>query len=345
MTTGPLTNNTLLSYTYDARNRLRSAGGLSYAYDPSANRIAITNGASVTRLVVNLNAALSRVLMRVKGGVTNYYVYGLGLLYEADDAGNTKTYHHDYRGSTVAISDGAGAAIDRVEYAAFGSMTYRAGNTDTPFLFNGRYGVQTDANGLLYMRARYYNPYICRFVNPDPAGFSGGLNFYAYADGNPISLVDPFGLWSWGQTSGVLRAVGGAFEVAAGVGLGVATSWTGVGGGLAAVHGLDQIQSGIRQAFSGNQVDSVTSSGLQAAGMSRNTANLADAGISIVGSLGAGIATAGIKASTIAASDPLAQGLNSAQIIYRADIGAKALLTDDFLALGGKAPLIWPSTT
>ena len=41
----------------------------------------------------------------------------------------------------------------------------RTGNTDTPFLFNGRYGVQTDANGLLYMRARYYNPYLCRFID------------------------------------------------------------------------------------------------------------------------------------------------------------------------------------
>jgi hypothetical protein len=44
------------------------------------------------------------------------------------------------------------------------------------------------------MRARYYNPYLCRFLNADPAGFSGGLNFYAYADGNPVSLIDPFGL-------------------------------------------------------------------------------------------------------------------------------------------------------
>jgi hypothetical protein len=52
----------------------------------------------------------------------------------------------------------------------------------------------TDLNGLLYMRARYYNPYLCRFINPDPAGFAGGLNFYCYADGNPVSWLDPFGL-------------------------------------------------------------------------------------------------------------------------------------------------------
>jgi hypothetical protein len=62
----------------------------------------------------------------------------------------------------------------------------------------------TDASGLLYMRARYYNPNICRFVNPDPAGFAGGLNWYAFADGNPISLLDPFGLGAiegWGGST------------------------------------------------------------------------------------------------------------------------------------------------
>jgi RHS repeat-associated protein len=75
--------------------------------------------------------------------------------------------------------------------------------------------VQTDPNGLLYMRARYYNPYICRFINPDPSGFKGGLNFYQFADGNPISEIDPFGLGAVGDndvtswiTSGAIGTAG-----------------------------------------------------------------------------------------------------------------------------------------
>ena len=200
LTSGPLTNNMFVSYTYDARNRLLSAGGLNYGYDPSANRVAITNGANVTRFVVNPNAALSQVLVRTKpDGSKTFYVYGVGLLYEVNETAggvetSTRTYHYDYRGSTVALTDGNGNVTARIEYSPYGTTTYRTGNTDTPFLFNGRYGVQTDANGLLYMRARYYNPYLCRFLNPDPSGFTGGLNFYAYADGNPVSLIDPFGL-------------------------------------------------------------------------------------------------------------------------------------------------------
>lgn len=197
LTSGPLTNSTFVAYAYNARNWLMGAGGLQYGYDPVANRTSLTNGATVTRFVVNPNATLPQVLMRIKPGVTNYYIYGLGLLYEVRETATstrTLTYHYDYRGSTVALTDSTGLPTDQIEYSSYGTTTYRAGTNDTPFLYNGRYGVMTDANGLLYMRARYYNPYLCRFINADPAGFAGGLNWYCYANGNPVSSIDPFGL-------------------------------------------------------------------------------------------------------------------------------------------------------
>lgn len=66
------------------------------------------------------------------------------------------------------------------------------------FLYNGEYGVSTDENCLYYMRARYYNPEIKRFINQDvltgSITDSPSLNRYAYVEGNPISLADPFGL-------------------------------------------------------------------------------------------------------------------------------------------------------
>jgi RHS repeat-associated protein len=73
-------------------------------------------------------------------------------------------------------------------------MNARSGTTDTPFLYNGKYGVQTDANGLLHMRARYYSPILRRFMTTDPIGLEGGQNYYAFADGNPLVYIDPFGL-------------------------------------------------------------------------------------------------------------------------------------------------------
>ena len=205
LTSAPLTNSAIVSYTYDARNRLLNAGGVTNAYDAMNNRVGLTSGTNSTVLVVNPNTKLPQVLMRIKNGVTNYYIYGAGLLYQVTETAtaiNTLTYHYDYRGSTIALSSDSGQVVDRIEYSAYGLTTYRVGLTDTPFLFNGRFGVQTDASGLLYMRARYYNPYLCRFINPDPTGFAGGLNHYAYANGNPVSLVDPFGLGAVGESGG-----------------------------------------------------------------------------------------------------------------------------------------------
>jgi type VI secretion system secreted protein VgrG len=54
----------------------------------------------------------------------------------------------------------------------------------------------TRAAGHAVYRARYYNPYISRFINGDPSGFGGGLNFYLFCNNNPISKTDPFGLWA-----------------------------------------------------------------------------------------------------------------------------------------------------
>ena len=287
-------------------------------------------------LVVNPNSKLPEVLMRIQNGVTTYYIYGPGLLYQVTETPtltNTLSYHYDYRGSTVAMTDGNGNVTDRMEYSLYGTLTYHLGTNSTPFQFNGRYGVQTDPNGLLYMRARYYNPYLCRFINPDPTGFKGGLNFYAYANGNPISLIDPFGLGVWTSVFGGLRVVGGGLEAAAGYSLAVAsgtaaigTSETvvgavgfgslAVGGAAIGAHGVDSFQTGFRQMISGEPVTSLTSQDLQAAGMSPTAANLTDAGIGVVGSLGAGFGASAVTASQVAASSSMADAPLLTQMAY-----------------------------
>lgn len=185
--------------TYDTRNRLIGMStGESFGYDPEGNRISVTAGGQTTRFVVN-PAGLSQVLMRKKpDGTKTFYVYGAGLLYEVDSSTNPQYYHYDLRGSTVAITDQTGRVTDRYQYAPHGRLAMHSGASDSPFQFCGQYGVQADQSGLLHMRARYYSPYTCRFINADPTGFGGGMNWYAYTDGNPISLVDPFGLAAQG---------------------------------------------------------------------------------------------------------------------------------------------------
>ncbi len=143
-----------------------------------------------------------------------------GLQYEANAANQTKTYHFEQVGSTIARTDDAGKVIGRSSYSAYGLTTFTEGDMATPFRYNGQAGVITEKNGLLHMRARYYSPYLMRFLNADPIGFSGGSNWFAYADGNPISLSDPFGLCAQsGNSSGYVSPYDADGSV----------NWTGVG--------------------------------------------------------------------------------------------------------------------
>lgn len=311
-------------YAYDIRNRLTMSTGVSYAYNAEDRRISMTTSEGVTKYVVNPNAAPDQVLIRTApGGRNTYYVYGLGLIGEESEFGFL-TYHYDLRGNTVALTQPTGGVAARYAYGPFGEpIGFSPATAFTPFLYGGRWGVTTDPNGLYYMRARYYSPVLRRFLNQDvplgEIGNPGTLNRFAYANGNPISLVDPFGLAAqninWGdilqRAGGGLRALGGASEALAGgalFGAGLATSEFGVGlagvagGGFLAAHGADQFQAGVRQLFTGQPTDSLTSTGLQAAGVPQPAANVIDAGISIVGTGGAGLATNSLRAGTTIAT-------------------------------------------
>jgi len=63
-----------------------------------------------------------------------------------------------------------------------------------PFKYAGQVGIIDEGNNLYYMRARYYDANLGRFISEDPIGFDGGLNLYAYVGGNPINRNDPSGL-------------------------------------------------------------------------------------------------------------------------------------------------------
>ncbi|MEW6184100.1 MAG: RHS repeat-associated core domain-containing protein, partial [Bacillota bacterium] len=193
---GPL-NGTMADFTFDARGRLTIAGGTSYTYDAEGNRIAVTEGGSQTSFVIDPNAALSRVLIKTDAsGNQTYYVYGLGLIGQEEN-GAYKTYHYDLRGSTVALTDQNGNVTDTFQYSAYGDLVHRTGSTSTPFMFNGHDGVMTDANGLIYMRARYYNPELRRFLSKDPVVGSivnpQSLDAYGYCENDPVNRIDPSG--------------------------------------------------------------------------------------------------------------------------------------------------------
>ena len=89
MTTGPI-KGVMKTLAYDARNRLISAGDLSYKYDALGNRTSVTDSVYATTIsdVVNPIAAISQMLLEKdkNGNVISKYVYGLGSVgMETDD--------------------------------------------------------------------------------------------------------------------------------------------------------------------------------------------------------------------------------------------------------------------
>ena len=199
---GNLLSNGAMTCTYDSANRLLTSGGHTYTYNAEGVRIRNLCAGEDAAYTYNTNSKLSQLLMKTVGTAVTKYVYGLGLIGEETD-GDFKTYHFDSRGSTIAITDEDGNITDTFAYDTYGKMTSRTGTTPVIFGYNGKHGVVTDANGLLYMRARYYSPAMRRFVNADiiPGNISKAvtLNRYAFADANPVMFVDPLGLsvWSW----------------------------------------------------------------------------------------------------------------------------------------------------
>ena len=70
-----------------------------------------------------------------------------------------------------------------------------AGQFNFNYLFVGSLGCRIDfPTGLIYMRNRWYDPALGRFIGRDPIGLAGGPNLYAYVSNNPINSSDPFGL-------------------------------------------------------------------------------------------------------------------------------------------------------
>ena len=108
-------------------------------------------------------------------------------------------YHSDALGSVVATTDENGDVLWRESYRPFGSRIDNTVSTkdNTPF-YTGK--PHDDETGLSYFGARYYDPFIGRFIGIDPEGVDPenlhSFNRYAYANNNPYRYVDPNGKWA-----------------------------------------------------------------------------------------------------------------------------------------------------
>ncbi len=98
-------------------------------------------------------------------------------------------------GSTAIVADAEGNKVGEVRYKAFGEDRYTFGTTPTTYRYTGQ--RQEAALGLYFYNARWYDPFLGRFVQADTLvpgpGEPQSLNRYAYCLGNPLRFIDPTG--------------------------------------------------------------------------------------------------------------------------------------------------------
>jgi RHS repeat-associated protein len=192
------------NYTFDSQNRLTQVSSpslnMQYQYDGLFNRASKTVSGTTTKFLVDPNGFLPQAIAEMdgSGNITGYYVYdGMGLVAKMTPSGNKYFYHFDGIGNTIAMTDASGNMVNKCVYDEFGNLLNSVEAVSNPFLFVGQYGVMDEDNGLLYMRARYYDPQVGRFISKDPIGYWGGINLYGYVENNPLNYFDPLGLFHY----------------------------------------------------------------------------------------------------------------------------------------------------
>jgi RHS repeat-associated protein len=150
-------------------------------------------------------------------GPTPNSPFGTGALFiKTKNSNNTDTvayYHHDHLQTPIQATDKAGNIVWAASYDAFGKATIitPAATVDKPTIESnlrlpGQYEDQE--TGLHYNYFRYMDTQTGRYITQDPIGLGGGVNQFAYVDGNPVGKFDPLGLWSQGAHDAIIKRFG-----------------------------------------------------------------------------------------------------------------------------------------
>jgi RHS repeat-associated protein len=191
-------------YQYDAANRLiRSVVGastISYQYDALGNLIRQSQNGITTDLVWDEAGSLPLLVGEVgSNGSELLYAHGPdGFAAQRrvlSGAAQGVVYPLlDELGSVRELTNSSGARVRSVVYDAYGRTRSQSGAEPTTLGFTGE---RQNPDGTIYLRARVYHPSMGRFLQRDTfAGFLDrpqSLNRFAYAENNPVNLVDPSG--------------------------------------------------------------------------------------------------------------------------------------------------------
>ena len=135
-------------------------------------------------------------------------------------SGSVYYFHQDHIGSSNVITDSTGKQVACYEYKPYGETSKVSGSFSTDIRFTGQ--RLDSSTSFYYYGARYYDPELGRFIQPDTIVASPfdpqDLNRYAYCRNNPINYVDPTGhknifarFWDWltGSIGNIIGAIVG----------------------------------------------------------------------------------------------------------------------------------------
>jgi RHS repeat-associated protein len=233
---GESSNTTAYNLNYDANGNLLSYSGLNYSYnafnqlanvtDNIGNIIARysydSNGIRVKK--IEFNGVQNTTTYYLDGfvqivnssGVCNesYYYYYDKLIAKKDTGGNIYYYHPDHLGSTSLITDANGNVVADLSYEPFGALM---GASNERYTYTG-HELDSETDNL-YMKARYYNPAVGQFMQPDnvigDVYNPQDLNKYAYVRNNPYRYTDPNGELPLPLITGTIGGIIGWFVGAA----------------------------------------------------------------------------------------------------------------------------------
>jgi len=200
---------------WDSQNRLTSCtynGQTSaFTYGADGLRRSMATGGVITDFLLDGQ----NVVREIRGGspVATYVIGLRGPEYRQDETvtdpddldctdpfnprqrHRARWYLYDGLGGVTGEVDACGRVTATRKYDVYGSVRSTTGEGTTSHKFVGSLGhTSEDDTGAIYMRARYYDPAIGRFISEDPG--RNGANWCAYCSNNPVNLVDPDGL-SW----------------------------------------------------------------------------------------------------------------------------------------------------
>ena len=192
---GNLLKDDKAAYSYDAFNRQTSVetfdGNIQINhYDAEGLRHEMEENGRLVEFIFN---PAKEVVTETEDRTILRYIRSSELIARNTDA--VRTYYHyasDEMGSITHVTDEKGKLLNHYEYDAWGNLTAEEEQVSNRFKYTGE---QLDpVTQQYYLRARFYNPALARFMQEDT--YRGdGLNLYAYCANNPVCYVDPSGHW------------------------------------------------------------------------------------------------------------------------------------------------------